>query len=367
MSTEDLSTDFQQIMQKFDVKKYEIEGYVTVVEHGALTARELAEHSSIPQSRVYDVARSLAETGLVEVHESRPIRIVAVDPEEAFSKHICELNNVVEDLKREYNSPTEKMENGSLVKSRSTILRYIDEVIASAERELFISLTPGLLEKFEDELRDAAARNVTTSLIVSPASRASSSEFFDYDSVATDARARRGVTTPVVAVADGSYLVYASRELIKNKTDDYGVILCDSEMVSIAIEFFQSTIWTTSERQLSASNTQIGFPQQYASIQHCKRDLAVLDEPVYARIVGRDVLTGEQREITGKVELTHSEGYPGNTHIDSFAIKSGNERMLIGDRFASHQDVEARTIEINDQPYAKEQRYSETKLKEGVS
>jgi len=110
------------------------------------------------------------------------------------------------------------------VKSRSTILRYLEEVIDGAEFELALSLTPDLLTRFEAELRDAIETGVSVDLIVTPASEAPDPAEFAYGEVASTARARRGITTPVVAVADGSYSVYATQDALRDDQDRYGVI-----------------------------------------------------------------------------------------------------------------------------------------------
>ncbi|ERG97909.1 MAG: putative transcriptional regulator, partial [Haloquadratum sp. J07HQX50] len=80
----DLQSTMERVGNRFNLGEYEIIAYLTVLEHGELSASEVSDRSEIPQPRVYDTVRSLSDRGLVELRESRPMKIVAVDPETAF-------------------------------------------------------------------------------------------------------------------------------------------------------------------------------------------------------------------------------------------------------------------------------------------
>lgn len=151
--TDDLRGTLDRVGDRFNLGEYEIDAYLAVLEHGELTASDIADRTDIPQPRVYDTVRSLSDRGLVELRESRPMKIVAVDPDDAFGDLQSSFTEMVDELEARYTAPTRETEAVSLVKSRSTILRYLEEVIAGAEYELALSLTPGLLRRFRDETR----------------------------------------------------------------------------------------------------------------------------------------------------------------------------------------------------------------------
>ena len=131
--TDDLRTTMERVGERYNLGEYEIDAYLAVLEHGELTASEIATETDIPQPRVYDTVRSLSDRGLVELRESRPMKIVAVDPDEAFGDIRSSLSEMVDELEARYTAPTRDTEAVSLVKSRSTILRYLEDVIESAE------------------------------------------------------------------------------------------------------------------------------------------------------------------------------------------------------------------------------------------
>jgi sugar-specific transcriptional regulator TrmB len=347
MTSDDLRGALEQVGRRFDFGEYEVEAYLTILEHGRLTASEIADRTSIPQPRVYDTVRSLADNGLVELRESRPMQVLAVDPEEAFADIQTSLSDLVEELEKSYTTPARDSEAVTLVKSRSTILRYLGDVIADAEYELVLSLSPDLVGRFEEELRARRAAGVNIELLLSPADSVPSAEEYDYGAISTHARARRGLTTPIVAVADGTYSVYATQEALRNDRDRYGVIFNRSELGFLVSGFMNTVVWT-SATTLSDAADQPPFPRRYATIRRCVDDLEATDGEFYAAIRGRDVKTGERRNVRGRV-VDVSVGT--NRETAALTLETENGLVDVGGQVAALEDIEAHEIRIGrDEP-----------------
>ena len=343
MTSNDLHATIEQVGDRFDLGEYEIDAYLTVLEHGALTASEIADRTDIPQPRVYDTVRSLSDRGLVELRESRPMKVIAVDPDEAFSGIQSSLMDMVSELEARYTAPARETEAVSLVKSRSTILRYLADVIETAEFEVALSLTPDLLKRFEDELSDAIDEGVSVELLVTPASEAPDPESFDYLDVATTARARRGITTPVIAVADGEYSIYATQDALRDDQDRYGVIFNRSALGFLVSGFFGTVLWTTAERTLAADGEDRPFPRRYASIRRCVKELQELRGEFYATIEGRDIETGRSRVVQGKVV---GFSFEGGERVAGMTVEGDEGEITVGGQVAALEDVEAHEIRI---------------------
>ncbi|MFB6073035.1 MAG: HTH-type sugar sensing transcriptional regulator TrmB [Halobacterium sp.] len=343
MSDEDLRETVERVGAGFDLGEYEIEAYLTVLQHGELTASEIAERTDIPQPRVYDTVRSLGDRGLVELRESRPMKVVALDPEDAFEGLRSDFAEMVAALEDEYTAPARETEAVSLVKSRSTIVRYFGEVIDDARFELVCSLTPKLLERFADDLAAAKDRGVSVDLVVTPAGDAPDPERFDYERVASAARGRRGVTTPVLAVADGEYSVYATQGAVRDAPEKYGVIFDRSALGFLVSGFFGTVVWSTANRVLHESGSAVSLPRTYASIRRCVKDLQSVDGDVYATVRGRDVLTGDQRTDRGRVAETRFEE---TEEVATLVLETDAGRVEVGGRVAAYEDVEAHEIEV---------------------
>jgi sugar-specific transcriptional regulator TrmB len=343
MSDEDLRETVERVGAGFDLGEYEIEAYLAVLRHGELTASEVAERTDIPQPRVYDTVRSLGDRGLVELQESRPMKAVAIEPEEAFTDLRSNLTEMVAALEEAYTAPARETEAVSLVKSRSTILRYFEEVVADAEFELVCSLTPSLLDRFADDLAAAKDRGVSIDLVVTPSGDAPDPADFDYERVTTTARGRRGITTPLVAVADGQYSVYATQGAVSDDSEKYGVIFNRSALGFLVSGFFGTVVWSTANRVLHEPERTVELPRSYASIRRCVKDVQALDGDVYATVEGRDVLTADVRIDRGAVvetSLEHAES------VASLVLETDDGPVDVGGRLAAYEDVEAHEITL---------------------
>ena len=343
MTDDDLQGTLAAVGAQFDFGEYEIEAYVTVLEHGQLTASGIAEQTDIPQPRVYDTVRSLAENGFVEIRESRPMQVRAIDPEEAFGDVRTTLDDMVEALERRYTAPSRGAEAVSLIKSRRTILRYLADVITSAEYELVVSLTPDLLGRFEDELRERQSAGVTIDLLLAPSESVPDPDDYDYSRVATTVRNRRGRTTPIAAVADGEYSVYTAREAIQNGRERYGVIFNRSELGFLVSGFLNTVVWGSAATLFEGAEDR-PFPRRYASIRRCIQELGDETGALHATVRGRDIQTGERRTVAGEVidvAASHDQV------TASLTLRSDDGEVDIGGQAAALEDIEATELAID--------------------
>lgn len=336
----------ERVGDRFDFGEYEIEAYLAVLDHGELTASEIADHTSIPQPRVYDTVRKLSDRGVVELRESRPMRVVALDPEEVFPTIQSSLEEMIDGLADRYTTPSRATEAVSLVKSRASILRYFETVIESAEYELVLSITPDLLARFEELLSGVCDAGVAVELLVTPITSAPSPEEYDYARVATSARGRRGITTPVMAVADGTRSVYATQSALTSDTEHYGVIFNRSALGFLVSGFFNTVLWTTATPLISDGHER-PFPRRYASIRRCLKDLKALDRECYAYVKGREVETGDRRAVSGPIENASVEP---SGEIATLTITTDAGPVTVGGRVAAIEEIEAHEIHIDTTP-----------------
>ena len=342
MPSEDLGDELARINRRFDLSEYETSAYLAVLDHGRLTAAAITERTDIPQPRVYDTVRTLEERGLVELKESRPIEVLAIDPEEAFGDIHASLDTLVGDLESRYTTPARDAEAAALVKSRSTILRYLETAIENAEYELNLSLTPALVERFEDTLAARREAGVTIELLLTPASDVPSPDDYDYTAIATAVRARHGITTPVLAVADGTHAVYATQDALVADRDRYGVVFNRSELGFLVSGFFDTLLWTTADVLLDRGDGR-SFPRRYASIRRCVADLVESDGEFDAHVEGRDVETGERRSVAGPVVDIESN----TTNLTArLTVETDAGTISVGGQAATYEDIEAHELRI---------------------
>jgi len=162
---------------------YERRLWVALLARGTSTAGELSEIANVPRSRSYDILQSLAEKGFVVVQTGKPIRYVAVSPEEAlerakkkFEEDIREIQNRIDELKsspsmRELNDVFQKgmkiitpEEMTGSIKGNYSVSQQVGSMMKEANKNINIVVNEdGLEDLFSnhfDSLRAAKERGV---------------------------------------------------------------------------------------------------------------------------------------------------------------------------------------------------------------
>lgn len=82
---DELEETFDNI-DEIDLNSYEIKIWKTLLRNGVSTAGELSEQTDVPRSRSYDVLESLEKKGFVVQQIGKPIRYIAIPPEEVLRR-----------------------------------------------------------------------------------------------------------------------------------------------------------------------------------------------------------------------------------------------------------------------------------------
>jgi len=157
----------KKIKNYFDLNIYETKVWLALLSKGIASAGEIAELSSVPRSRTYDVLEGLEKQGFVIAKLGKPTKYIAIKPTvvlETLKKRTIqsadEKVKVLDKLKgtREY-VELESLHNSSInlvkredisgsIKGRTNILSYAREILENAEKEVIICLPAiDLIEK----------------------------------------------------------------------------------------------------------------------------------------------------------------------------------------------------------------------------
>lgn len=80
------SNKVMDVLKGIGLNLYERKLWVALLARGTSTAGELSEIAGVPRSRAYDILQSLSEKGFVVVQNAKPIRYVAIEPNEALER-----------------------------------------------------------------------------------------------------------------------------------------------------------------------------------------------------------------------------------------------------------------------------------------
>lgn len=159
----------KRIREYFDLNVYETKVWLALLSKGIASAGEVAELSSVPRSRTYDVLESLEKRGFAIIKIGKPVKYIAVKPTEVIEKikaktlldakekvntisNLKETNEYME-LEQIYNTGITPIKSHDLtgsIKGRSNILSRLREIIENAKKEVFICTTA---LDFEDKSR----------------------------------------------------------------------------------------------------------------------------------------------------------------------------------------------------------------------
>src|SRR3989344_3437237 len=78
--------DFLNKLKEFGLNSYESKLWTALLSRGISTAGELSDIANVPRSRSYDVLESLEKKGFIIMKLGKPIKYIAVPPEEVMER-----------------------------------------------------------------------------------------------------------------------------------------------------------------------------------------------------------------------------------------------------------------------------------------
>ncbi len=99
-----VQTEFLKKIKDFGLNTYEAKVWTALLSRGVSTAGELSDIANVPRSRSYDILESLEKKGFVVMKLGKPIKYIAVPPEEA-------LDRVKKSIKKESETQIKSLED----------------------------------------------------------------------------------------------------------------------------------------------------------------------------------------------------------------------------------------------------------------
>ncbi|MCG2867901.1 MAG: hypothetical protein L7G90_00705 [Candidatus Nanopusillus sp.] len=141
----------EKIKSSFNLNTYEARIWLALLMKGIATAGELADIADIPRSRAYDVLESLEKKGFVIMKLGKPIKYLAVPP-----------NEVVERVKRRYEetmvrriNELEKVKTSDLIKELDALHKSGIGSIDVSEKSGAIRGQQNIISHLESMLKEA--------------------------------------------------------------------------------------------------------------------------------------------------------------------------------------------------------------------
>ncbi len=159
--------DFLNKLKDFGLNTYESKLWTALLSRGISTAGELSDIANVPRSRSYDVLESLEKKGFIIMKLGKPIKYVAVPPEEVLervkkkviddadkqSKMLEGLkgSEILSELSLLHSQGVELVEPTDLsgaLKGRSNLYNHLESMIKTAESSIdMMTTSEGLVRK----------------------------------------------------------------------------------------------------------------------------------------------------------------------------------------------------------------------------
>lgn len=178
-----------QLRDHFDLNLYEVKIWTALLSRGISTAGELSDIANVPRSRAYDVLESLERKGFVVMKLGKPIKYIAVQPEEVMERvkknykesamakagdlEKLKDSEVIIQLKQLYEKGIEMIEPTELsgaLKGRHNLHDHIDLLIKDASKSVSIVTSISELNRLSEfhfaSLKEAKSRGVKVKIAV---------------------------------------------------------------------------------------------------------------------------------------------------------------------------------------------------------
>ncbi len=162
----------KKLRAAFNLNIYEVKIWTALLSRGLATAGELADISGVPRSRSYDVLESLEKKGFVIIKLGKPIKYIAIKPEEVLrrSKNSIKRNadyqiSMLEKVKETtafqemellYKQGITNVDPSSLsgaIRGRNNIKNQMASMLESAEKSVIIMTTPTALKRKSEDFK----------------------------------------------------------------------------------------------------------------------------------------------------------------------------------------------------------------------
>ena len=159
--------DFLNKLKDFGLNSYESKLWTALLSRGVSTAGELSDIANVPRSRSYDVLESLEKKGFIIMKRGKPIKYMAVSPQEVIERvkkrlqedvgmqvtmldslHQTEILNDLNMLHKQGIEMVEPSDISGSFRGRESVYNHMETLIKGAKKSIMIVTTAdGLARK----------------------------------------------------------------------------------------------------------------------------------------------------------------------------------------------------------------------------
>lgn len=247
--------DFLKKIKDFGLNSYEAKIWTALLSRGVSTAGELSDIANVPRSRSYDILESLEKKGFIIMKIGKPIKYIAVDPEEVVERvkknviqdahkqaetlETLRDSDVLQELRMLHKNGVEMVDATEItgaLKGRSNSYDQMEAMVKAAEADIIlVSTEEGIVHKIDAlfrSLKKAHERGVKIRIAV-PVTEKNKKTLAELNSIAT-IRDIKGIKA--------RFLIADSKEILFMLLDDANVHPTYDVGIWINTPFFAQTL-----------------------------------------------------------------------------------------------------------------------------
>ena len=244
-----IAKDALNKLKDFGLNSYEGRIWIALLTKGSSTAGSLSESAGVPRSRCYDVLESLEKKGFIVAQMGRPLKYLAVSPNDAIDRvkdqlrsetdeRIASINSMKESsLIKELNSLHQKENSGlegeqmtGLLKGKRNIHAHISNIIADAE-QVYLSTTADGAARKADLISNYVNKGTDCKILTNGGDEYYLKTLRNVADVSTNGGGDRFVVT------DKTALLFLSQE---SDSEEFAVWMSSTPVVSSLKDLFNS-------------------------------------------------------------------------------------------------------------------------------
>lgn len=149
----------------FGMTRQEATIYLVLVTEGPLNGYEVSKHTGISRSNAYNALAGLVDKGAAYIIEESSSKYCPVEIEEFCTNKLRSMSKLKEELVKHIPKRREESNGYVTIRGKEHILNKVKNMIAGAQKRIYISAVKEVLIEIQEELKAAADRKIKVVVI----------------------------------------------------------------------------------------------------------------------------------------------------------------------------------------------------------